>query len=235
MSQPDSVEPQQAFDELARITLADHDLNAVMEKVVALTKRTVPGASEVSVTLVERGRPSTAAYTGELALHMDERQYDRGYGPCLASIDGGEPLLVSDMSTETRWPDWAQEASSRGVGSSVSIPVPLQREISAALNVYSTEADAFDDAAIELAQTFAAYAGVALANMHLYTAQGEVAKQLQAAMETRAVIEQAKGVLMAQQKCNADEAFDLLIRVSQRENRKLRTIAQDIVDKATGH
>ena len=234
MTDQQQIEPQDAFAELARITLADHSLDSVMERIATLTKTTLGLNGEVSVTLVERGKPSTVAQTGALALELDERQYDRGYGPCLDSIDGGEPLIVSDMQVEPRWPDWAKSAAALGAGSSMSIPVPLQREVSAALNIYSLDRDAFDDAAVELVSTFAAYAGVALANMHLYTAQGQVAEQLQQAMQSRAVIEQAKGILMGQRRCSAQEAFDLLVRLSQSTNRKLRDVAQALVEDATG-
>ena len=228
------IEPQDAFAELGRITLADHSLDSVMEKIAQLAKSTLQLKGEVSVTLVERGRPSTIAQTGALAADLDERQYDRGYGPCLDCIDGGEPLLVADMLDEPRWPDWARSAADLGAASSLSIPVPLQREVLAALNIYSTESDAFDDATVELASTFAAYAGVALANMHLYTAQGQVAEQLQSAMRSRAVIEQAKGVLMGQRRCTSQEAFDVLVGLSQHTNRKLRDVAQAVVDQAAG-
>ena len=149
-------------------------------------------------------------------------------------IEGGEPLIVPDMDSEPRWPDWAKSAAVLGAGSSLSMPVPLQREVFAALNIYSLERDAFDDAAVELASTFAAYAGVALANMHLYTAQGQVAEQLQAAMRSRAVIEQAKGILMGQRRCTSQEAFDILVGLSQDTNRKLREVAQALVDDTAG-
>ncbi len=226
------VEPQDAFAELARITLADHSLDSVMGTIAALTKRTVPAADEVSVTLVERGHASTVAFTGPLALHLDERQYDRGYGPCLDSIWAGEPVRIDSTDTETRWPDDAREARREGVGSSLSIPVPLQHEVSAALNIYSTDEHAFDAASLELAKTFGAYSFVALANMHLYEAQAKVAEQLQTAMQSRAVIEQAKGILMGQRRCSAQEAFDVLVRLSQDSNRKLRDVAQALVQHA---
>jgi len=229
---PSSTQPQHAFEELARIALADHSLESVMTKVAALTKSTLPGASEVSVTFVEDGQPRTVAFTGALALELDERQYERGHGPCLDSIDGGEPVRIDSMAAEQRWPDWTARAHEHGAGSSLSIPVPVQREVFAAINIYSTGEHAFDDASLELASTFAAYAGVALANMHLYEAQGKVAEQLQQAMQSRAVIEQAKGILMAQRRCNAQRAFDLLVSASQRSNRKLRDVAQDLVDSA---
>ena len=116
----------------------------------------------------------------------------------------------------------------------MSIPVPLQREVSAALNIYSTEQDAFDSGAVELASTFAAYAGVALANMHLYEAQAQLAEQLQTAMQSRAVIEQAKGILVGARRCTPEEAFDILVRISQDTNRKLRDVAQALLDEAIG-
>ena len=233
MTDPEHTQPQDAFAELAKITLVDHSLDRVMDKIAALAKSTLGLNGEVSVTLVERGEPSTIASTGPLAVALDERQYDRGYGPCLDCIDGGEPLIVHDMATEERWPDWAKSAADLGAGSSMSIPVPLQREVLAALNIYSVEHDAFDDGAVELATTFAAYAGVALANMHLYEAQGQVAEQLQQAMQSRAVIEQAKGILMGERRCTAQQAFDVLVRLSQDTNRKLRDVAEMLVAEAS--
>jgi GAF domain-containing protein len=227
------MQPHDAFNELGRVTLADNDLASVMEKIAALTQRTTPGADSVSVTLVEGGRASTVAFTGPLALELDERQYDRGYGPCLDCIAGGEPVRIRDMGEDSRWPDYAQEAQRRGVGSSLSIPVPLQREVSAALNIYSTQKQAFGDADLEVAATFAAYAGVALANMHLYQAQSRLAEDLQSAMRSRATIEQAKGILMGARRCTADEAFTLMVGMSQDSNRKLRDVAQAIVDTAS--
>jgi GAF domain-containing protein len=226
------TQPQDAFAELARITLADHSLDQVMEKVASLTKSTLGLDGEVSVTLLERDRASTIASTGPLAAELDERQYDRGYGPCLDCIAGGEPLIVKDMPSEQRWTDWARSAAAAGAGSSMSIPVPLQREVAAAVNIYSVDRDAFDDAAVQLATTFAAYAGVALANMHRYQAQGQVAEQLQQAMQSRAVIEQAKGILMGQRRCTAQQAFDILVGLSQGANRKLREVAEALVAQA---
>ena len=233
MTDPMHTQPQDAFAELAKITLADHSIDRVMEKIAALAKSTLSLQGEVSVTLVSRGKPSTIASTGSLATELDERQYARGYGPCLDCIQGGEPLMVREMATEQRWRDWAKSAEGLGAGSSMSIPVPVQREVSAALNVYSTDRDAFDDAALDLAKTFAAYAGVALANMHLYEAQAEVAEQLQQAMQSRAVIEQAKGILMGERRCTAQQAFDILVRLSQDANRKLRDVAEMLVAQAS--
>ena len=227
-----TTEPQDAFAELAKITLSDNTLESVMEHIARLTKRTLPGASEVSVTLMEGGKAKTVAFTGELAMHLDERQYTRGHGPCMDCIVGGEPIVINDLAADHRWRDWGAEAAEHGAGSSLSLPVPVQREVGAALNVYGSEAGAFDDDAVELATTFSGYAGVALANMHLYQAQEKVASQLQDAMQSRAAIEQAKGVLMGGRRCTAEEAFNILVELSQTSNRKLRDVAQALLDEA---
>lgn len=227
-----TLQPQEAFDELARITLADHSLDSVMQKVCDLAKRTVPAVDEVSVTLLEGGKARTVAYTGEIALQLDERQYERGYGPCLDGIEANEPVHIASMRTEQRWPAYVAAAWEHGAGSSLTMPIPLLREVAAALNMYATREHAFDEQSIELAGTFSAYAGVALANMHLYDAQARVADQLQAAMASRAVIEQAKGILMATRRCSSQAAFDLLVKLSQDSNRKLRDVAQALVDEA---
>jgi AmiR/NasT family two-component response regulator len=111
--------------------------------------------------------------------------------------------------------------------------VPIREGLHGGLNLYAVQAEAFDDAR-ELATTFASYAAVAVHNMHLYETTRELADNLDIAMRTRAVIEQAKGILMSQRRCDATEAFSLLAAASQRSNRKLRDIAQAIVDGVTG-
>ena len=226
------MQPQDAFEELARITLADNDLVSVMTKIALVARDTVDGADEVSVTLVERQQFRTVAFTGQLAVDLDERQYAHGYGPCLDCIRGGDVIVIPEVREETRWSDWVREAEQRGVRSTLSIPVPLRRDVGAGLNIYSTDDRGFDDSSVEVAQTIGAYAGVALANMHLYDAQARVAEQLEAAMRSRAVIEQAKGIVMAQRRCGADDAFQVLVARSQEANRKLRDIAQEVVDEA---
>jgi AmiR/NasT family two-component response regulator len=108
----------------------------------------------------------------------------------------------------------------------------VHEAVTGALNVYATKPDAFDDDAIMIAQTFAGYAAVALANAHLYDTQATLAQHMQAAMEHRAVIEQAKGIIMAERRCTPDEAFQILTKLSQDTNRKLRDVATALVANA---
>ncbi len=230
-SQP--MEPADAFGRLGRIKLDETDLKGVLDQVADLAKRTLPGADEVSVTLVGDKSASTAAATGQLAVALDEWQYGRGHGPCLDASASHATLSVPDMAAEGRWPDWAAQALEAGAGSSLSIGLPIHEQVTGALNVYATKPEAFDSDAVILGQTFAGYAAVALANAHLYDTQATLAQQMQAAMQSRAVIEQAKGIIMGSRRCTADDAFALLTKLSQDTNRKLRDVAAAVVASAT--
>ena len=223
------TDPASAFAEFGRIKLGETDLSGVLTRVAELARRTLPGADEVSITLVRDGRPYTAAYTGEIARQLDERQYEREAGPCLQAAADKTTVSVPDTAGDTRWDSWAPKAAAAGVGSVLSVGLPILESVSGAVNIYGLRPRAFDDDAVQLAQRFAGYATVALANAHLHDSTTNLAQHMQAAMESRAVIEQAKGIIMGERRCSADEAFAVLTKISQDSNRKLRDVAAALV------
>jgi GAF domain-containing protein len=232
MAEKEPVDAHAAFDELARLVLGEQSMEGLLSRIAELAQGVVPGAAEVSVSLVNKDKATTVVSTGAVATALDERQYDDGTGPCVDAAQAGVVALIPDMRKESRWPSFTAAAVDHGMLSSLSTPIPLQQYANAALNMYGAQPQAFDDEAVALAESFASYAGVALANMHLYESTRTLAEQLQTAMESRAVIEQAKGVLMGQRRCTAEEAFDILVKLSQQSNRKLREVAQALVDSA---
>ncbi|BBH68089.1 transcriptional regulator [Actinoplanes sp. OR16] len=231
--QPSPAEPTAALHELGRIALADTDLEGVLDQVATLAKRAVPGAFEVSVTLIRAGGPRTVACTGDAALWIDKWQYDNQCGPCLAAAAERATLLVGDVLAERRWPGWQQHAGSVGVHSALSVGLPIHETVTGALNIYATTAHAFDEDSVILAETFAGYAAISLANAHLYDTTAALARQMERALASRAVIEQAKGIIMSQRRCSADEAFAILSKASQTANRKLRDVAAELVARAS--
>jgi GAF domain-containing protein len=232
MTDAHPMDPNEAFAELGRIKLADTDLDGVLTKISALAKRTIPGAREVSVTLLRGSHARTAAYTGELALSLDEVQYEDGHGPCLHASAASDTVSVPDTADEMRWPDWARQAVRAGAHSSLSIGLPVEEGVHGALNIYATKPGAFDDDAVVLAQSFAGYAAVALTNAHLYDSQATLTQHMQTAMASRAVIEQAQGIIMGDRRCTAEEAFAVLSKLSQDTNRKVRDAATALVERA---
>ncbi|GIF17182.1 GAF domain-containing protein [Actinoplanes teichomyceticus] len=169
MTDVEAIDLREAFAELGRIRLADVELDVLLSKVTQLAKRTIPGASEVSVTLMRGDAAHTVALTDEFARRLDQMQYDLGHGPCLEAALSGGTVSVPDTGSEDRWPDWATTARQAGGHSSLSIGLPTQRGVTGALNLYATETHAFDNdaAALSVAQTFAGFAAVGLANARL--------------------------------------------------------------------
>jgi GAF domain-containing protein len=219
----------EALERLGTLTLREHSMRSVLQTVVELAKQVLPGDPECSITLLVGDKATTAVSTGQLAVDLDEGQYGRGHGPCLHAAATGELTELSDTRTDPRWPDHARTAWERGSGSSLSVPLPIAEGIAGALNTYAREPRAFDEDARSVAQRFAPYAAVAVSNMHAYETARDMADNLQVALESRAVIDQAKGILMERYRLTADQAFTTLAAVSMRTNRKLRAVAEDLV------
>jgi GAF domain-containing protein len=218
-----------AFAELGRINFRETTFDNVLAQVAGLALRTIPDAAQVSVTLVGVGGAHTATYTGEQALRLDRWQYEYGHGPCLAAAAANITVPVTDMAGESRWPDWAEYAIRAGMHSAVSVGLPLCESVTGALNVYATDPHAFDGDAVILAQIFAGYAAVAMANTHLYGSRDGLAQHMRDAMDSRAIVERATGIIMADRRCASDEAFAILAKISTYAGRNVADVAVEIV------
>jgi GAF domain-containing protein len=226
---PEPSDPTWAFAELGRIVLGNEPLGAVLERIAVLAAQVIPAASEASVTLMEDGKPRSIAFTGPNAGMLDERQYETGWGPCLDAAVTGETVLVDTTDpAASAYPDFATVALRVGVVQSMSVGLPIAERVVGAVNLFSWS-ETMDESAIELAERFAGYAAVAVVNAAVYSSAEERAENMVAAMQSRAVIEQAKGIIMATRHCDGDDAFAYLVKASQQRNRKLRDIAAAIV------
>jgi GAF domain-containing protein len=221
--------PPSTLTSLLGIRLGGTPLSGVLQRLVEIAKDGIVGADEISITLVRGDKPWTAAYTGQLALDADEMQYERGYGPCIEAGTSGTVLRVDDMRAESRWPNYAATVVPRGVLSSLSVPLPLQTEVVGAINCYARTPGAFDERSVEVGVELAGHIAVAVVNAMGYQGAAELAEHMQAAMANRAAIEQAKGIIMAQNRCDAEQAFNILRRASQGRNVKVRDLAQELV------
>jgi GAF domain-containing protein len=217
-----------ALDELGHLLLAAEDTQSVLQKIVGLVQQVMPAGAEASITLLRDEQATTAAFTGEVALHLDEMQYERGYGPCLEAALGGQVVEITDGRREGRWPGYVATFLEGGLLSSIAVPVPAAPLV-AALNVYAPQTDAFTDQDRHVLSDFAAYAAAALTNMDTLQDARDLAENLQRAMEFRSVIEQAKGILMERHKLTADQAFRVLAEASMHTNRKVRDLAANLV------
>lgn len=230
-SSPDMSDIQPVFAELSKIVLGNDPLDVTLQRIAELIKQVIPDLTDVSVTLIENEKPRTVVFTGQLAVILDERQYESGYGPCTDAAMSGDTIAVAHAEEGSPYPEFSRAAVDRGVTHTVSVGLPVAQRVIGALNLYLATGQPMSPTSVEMVEAFASYAAVAVANAALYHSTADLAHHMQKAMQSRAVIEQAKGVIMAQQRCSDQEAFAFLARTSQRQNQKLRDVAQSIVAK----
>jgi len=227
----DLSDVQPVFAELSKIVLGNDPLDTTLQRIAELIKQVIPDLADVSVTLIENDKPRTVVFTGPLAVNLDERQYQSGYGPCTDAAMSGETIAIAHAEEGSPYPEFSRAAVARGVTHTVSVGLPVAQRVIGALNLYLATGEPMSQASVDMVETFASYAGVAVANAALYHSTADLAHHMQKAMQSRAVIEQAKGIIMAQRRCTDQEAFAVLARMSQRQNQKLRDVAQGIVTK----
>jgi hypothetical protein len=220
----------EAITAVAQFLIADAPLGKTLDLIAALAQEAIAPATAVGVTLMHHdGRPTTAVFTDQVSPRVDQAQYDDGVGPCLDAFREGCVIRVDDTRlVGPRWPRFSKEAVDAGVLSTLSLPLSAASDTFGVFNVYARNPQAFSPTDEVDTSRFVTQAAVVLANARAYWHVFELADGLRTAMETRAEIEQAKGVIMATSGCSAAEAFELLRAQSQRENRKLREIAQEI-------
>ncbi|HET6817706.1 MAG TPA: GAF and ANTAR domain-containing protein [Mycobacteriales bacterium] len=219
-----------AMHELAQLLVAEEGVDSTLQRIVDLAKRVIPGCDAAGVTLFLDGKYATAAYTDQRTLEVDEGQYVRNEGPCLQAMRDRKVLRIDVAEASERWPEFLEDAHRSGVRSFLAGPLLLKDEAIGALNLYSGDHDGFTDLDDVLIALFTGQAAIAVANAKTYGDAVELTRQLQEAISSRAVIEQAKGVIMARESVDADGAFSRLRTWSQDRNVKLREIAREVVD-----
>ncbi|WEH35141.1 GAF and ANTAR domain-containing protein [Streptomyces sp. AM 4-1-1] len=193
-----------------------------------------PVANGCGITLEREGRPVTVSSAGANAARLDEAQYGQDDGPCLQAMRTGEIVSVSDTLREGRWGAYPAHAAACGARSSLSLPIAPHTHTAGALNLYAPLPDAFADADIASLRLLAAQATGAIALAQRISDAQEFAADLQAALQSRTVIDQAIGVIMGQQRCTPEAAFEVLRSASQHRNIKLRDLCAELIAGITG-
>jgi GAF domain-containing protein len=217
--------------ELSRLLVNEEALDDTLQRVADLACRNVGGADVAGVTLLRDGRPITAVFTDRTSPEIDAAQYETGSGPCLDAFRHQRVFRIDSTADDDRWREFSRAAAEHGMRSTISLPLGVRGNGIGALNLYSRRPAAFSDEAEHDGMLFAAQASVALANAQLYDSAYRMTQQLQEALISRAVIDQAKGMLMQEYGIGGEEAFERLRKQSQQQNRKLRELAQELVDR----
>lgn len=210
---------------VSRESMAD-----ALQLVTSLAADTAPGSVGCGVTIHdERGRRTTAGATDSRVEQADRLQYELDEGPCLTAWSQGILVRLDDTASDRRWPRWAPAAADLGLRSALSAPLVAGGVPLGAIKVYGEQPNAFDEHAEDLLRRFAAQAGVLLANVQAFEGAQQMSDGLKLALQTRDTIATAKGILMARDGANEETAFGMLVSASQRQNLKLREVAEKIV------
>jgi GAF domain-containing protein len=216
----------------AAVIGVEPDVERTATEVARSATTLLAACDSADVTLVVDGRPITVGATDRAVAALDAVQDATGGGPCVDAWRSGAVHHVARARTEHRWPDYARQAVALGIGSVLAVPLVADGEALGALNLHAHREEAFREPDETAARAFAAVAAAALAATCAVTALRARTEQLQVALATRGPIEQAKGVLVARHGCTPEEAFGMLVGRSQRANRKLRLVAEDLVGEA---
>lgn len=220
----------QELVEVGRLRDSD-DVTGVVERLVTRAAQTIPGCDHVTVTVriaadkletVAGGEVASLAHTGS-----EEKPWP---GPILDAVLYREPRRVDDVETEQRWEGFQQRMQEAGFRSCLALPMPTQRHPRVGFTLFSTRSHQFSDLALDLVSLFALQAGTVIDNASLYNDARQLIEHLHESLATREVIGQAKGILMRRLPCDDETAFDVLRRISQHHNIKVRKVAADIVD-----
>ena len=221
------VRVAETFATVARTLAEDRQgVQGALEKIVHLAVDTLEACEFAGISFVEKRKITSPAASNDIPKKIDEIQSELGEGPCIDAIKEHELFQTADLRNEKRWPRFSTRVHEEmGVSSIVSFRLFVEEDTMGALNLYATALDAFDESDVALGSVFAVHASVAMSAARRQDS-------LEQKAETRDVIGQAKGILMARSGVSDDQAFDMLKAASQRMNVKLRDIAEGIAEQA---
>ena len=211
---------------VARELIGAGDVEATLQRIVDLAVQVIEGCDHAGISLVVKGRITTPAQTDPPVPQMVDRiQNETGEGPCIDAIREHEVFETGDLGQERRWPRFSPRVVEQTeVRSALAMRLFIEEDTMGSLNLYAEALDAFDEEDRSVASIFAAHAAVALRG-----AQRQ--EELSQAIDTRDVIGQAKGIIMARKGVDDATAFGMLREGSSRMNRKLRDVAQRVIDE----
>lgn len=233
----DDIDLQAGLAGVAAIVAGTHGLSEMLADVAGFAVKAIPGVDGASVIMVEAGNtkkyPPTRAVTAEFVSVIDEMQYDDcGEGPCLTCMETLRPTVSGSLGSDQRWPRFGERVARLGVHSVLALPMSIDGRLVGAINTYARGYDVFADHAVQLGWQFAGPSAVAIHNAHLLGQARERTQSLQRALETRAVIDQAIGIIRSRSGDTAEDAFTRLTQISQHEHIKLSVVAERLVEEA---
>lgn len=219
----------QTLSRFAKVLPAQYDLElALVELTESVTA--VLGLCGSGVTMAEDGRLRFVAAVSQASGELERIQEQRQSGPCRDAYDSGDVVRVHDVRLESsRWPEFAAAASRLGVAGVAGIPMRLADQVIGALNLYAPEPRAWSEEDLAAAAVLADVATSYVINASKMRQQEQLSEQLQEALESRVVIEQAKGITAQRRGATVEQAYELMRAHARSHNASMREVAEAIV------
>jgi GAF domain-containing protein len=206
-----------------------YDLEATLSDLTE-SVTSVLGLSGSGVTMAEDGKLRFVTAVSQASGELERNQEEEQAGPCRDAYDTGEVVRVTDVRQEgIRWPEFAAMAARQSVAGVAGIPMRLADRVIGALNLYSSDPREWTDDDIAVAAVLADVATSYVVNASKLRQQEQLSEQLQEALESRVIIEQAKGITAQQHAVSIDQAYQRMRRHARNNNASLRVVAQAIV------
>jgi hypothetical protein len=216
----------------ALLSLAAATEERSLSQLTLLAASQVAGCAAANVTVWRDGELTSQAASHPEPSRLVAVQVTAGRGPLIDAVAGGEAVICADTLTETRWPEYSSAALRMGIRSSVSLS--YRGQVVVVLTLLGLRPRALDPDRLQLAELLVAYGGALVGAVADYGDTRRVADQLRDAASSRAVVDQAKGILMHALGCSADEALERMREVSQRSNLRATEVAQRVIDAHSG-
>lgn len=224
----------ESLTDLARTLTETESVRDTLQSILALALRSIPGCHGASITVLDdKEQPSTIAATDEKTFELDRRQYLMYDGPCVDAARRQQVNRWNLRETEQQWPEFTHLAEEMGLHSYLSAGLGLARRRLGALNLSSRDPDGFSQLDEDVISLFTVPAAAAIVAVGRYVEARDLATQLEQALQSRAMIDHAIGIIMAESRCDADQAFAILSRASNNRNIKLRDLATEIVTQVS--
>ncbi|AKK26806.1 GAF and ANTAR domain-containing protein [Mycobacterium sp. EPa45] len=212
----------------------EDDLLSLLQRVASIAQEAIEGADSTGITIDLGGMTYTAVHTDERTLRIDSEQYDAGEGPCLHASRTRTLVLLDSEEAMGTWPGFATAAREEGINSFLAAPLFTEDQTLGSFNLYGREFHAYDGIDAEILELLTKAVSRAIGDFARYKSARDTAESIQRVLQSRAPIEQAKGVLMAMHGIDADAAFDVLRKQSQQTNVPVRVLAVEFLEQVAG-
>ncbi|MDJ0359648.1 GAF and ANTAR domain-containing protein [Rhodococcus sp. H29-C3] len=218
--------------DLGKLAMSTLTLSETLSHVAEFAVRAIPGADGAGLTLLHSDKPPTIVASADFVRVVDGIQYGLGQGPCITAASKGITVRSGSLDADPQWPEFGPQVGHLGVHSVLSLPLITRAGVLGAMNVYAHQPDGFDDRSVELGELFAVPAAVSVQNARALASAVQLTEQLEKALSSRAVIDQAIGILISRSGCSGTEGYEKLRTLSQNEHKKLAVVADTVVAEA---